>query len=116
MIRVKKCVIMIEGVSKKIVNLTLEETNLVRTVKENSTVEAFNLIFHFVANKINKLSHENKKCHQIKYEIDHIRTLKYKCKNRNFRKSERKRYDREKKKGLVREEKSNYFYSQIEQS
>ena len=31
--------IMLEGVSTKIVNLTSEKTNLVRSVKENSTVE-----------------------------------------------------------------------------
>ena len=31
--------IMLEGVSTKIVNLTSERTNLVRSVKENSTVE-----------------------------------------------------------------------------
>ena len=30
---------MLEGVSAKIVNLTSEKTNLVRTMKENSTVE-----------------------------------------------------------------------------
>ena len=36
--------IMLEGVSTKIVNLTLEKTNLVRTMKGNSAVEKFNLI------------------------------------------------------------------------
>ena len=30
---------MLEGVSTKIINLTSEKTNLVRTMKENSTVE-----------------------------------------------------------------------------
>ena len=42
--------IMLEGVSANIVSLTSEKTNLVRTVKENSTVEKFNLMSHFVGN------------------------------------------------------------------
>ena len=83
---------MLEGVSKKIVNLTLEKTDLLKTVKENSTVEEFNLISHFVANKI-KLSHEIKIRHQRKYERDHTRTLESKC-----RKSKRKTHNRERKK------------------
>ena len=78
---------------------TSEKTNLVRTVKENSTVEEFNLVSHFVANKINKLSHEIKKRHQRKYERYHIRTLESKCKNRRLSKSKRKLHDRERKKG-----------------
>ena len=89
---------MLEGVSTKIVNLTSEKTNSVRPVKENSTVEEFNLISQFVANKLNKQSHEIKKRHQRKYDRDHIRTLKSKCKNRRFRKSKRKRHDRDRKK------------------
>ena len=36
--------IMLEGVPTKIVNLTSEKTNLVRSVKENPTVEEFSLI------------------------------------------------------------------------
>ena len=76
---------MLEGVSTKTVNLALEKTNLVKTVKENCTVEEFNLISHFVTNKI-KLSHEIKKRHQRKYERDHTRTLESKC-----RKSKRKK-------------------------
>ena len=91
--------IIFEGVSTKIINLTSEKTNLVRTVKENSTVEEFNLVSHFVANKINKLSHEIKKRHQRKYERYHIRTLESKCKNRRLSKSKRKLHDRERKKG-----------------
>ena len=90
--------IMPEGVSTKIANLTSEKTNLVRPVKENSTVKEFNLISHFVANKMNKLSHEIKKCHQRKYDRDHIGTLKSKCKSSRFEKSKRKRHDRERKK------------------
>ena len=43
---------MLEGVSTRIVNLTSEETNLVKRVKENSTVEKFNLVSQFVAKKI----------------------------------------------------------------
>ena len=88
---------MLEGVSTKIVNLTSEKTNSVRPVKENSTVEEFNLISQFVANKLNKQSHEIKKRHQRKYDRDNIRTLKSKCKNRRFRKSKRKRHDRDRK-------------------
>ena len=78
--------------------LTSQKTNLVRTVKEKSNVEEFNLISHFVANKINKLSHEIEKRHQSKYKRDHIRTLESKCKNRRFRKFKRKRHDREREK------------------
>ena len=44
--------IMLEGVSTNIVNLTSEKTNLVKRVKENSTVEKFNLVCQFVAKKI----------------------------------------------------------------
>ena len=44
--------IMLEGVSTRIVNLTSEKTNLVKRVKENSTVEKFNLVSQFVAKKI----------------------------------------------------------------
>ena len=46
------------------VNLTSEKTNLVRTVKKSSTVEEFNLISNFTANKINKLLHEINKRYQ----------------------------------------------------
>ena len=44
--------IMLEGVSTSIVNLTSEKTNLAKRVKENSTVEKFNLVSQFVAKKI----------------------------------------------------------------
>ena len=44
--------VMLEGVSTNIVNLTSEKTNLVKRVKENSTVEKFNLVSQFVAKKI----------------------------------------------------------------
>ena len=84
--------VMLEGVSTDI------KTNLVRSLKENSTADEFNLISHFVANRINKLSHETKKRHQRKYERDHIRTLESKCKNRRFRISKRKKHDRGRKK------------------
>ena len=45
-----------------------------------------------------KLSHEIKKCHQRKYERDHIRTLESKCKNRRFRKSKRIWHNRDREK------------------
>ena len=50
--------------STKLVNLTSEKTNLVRTVKKSSTVEEFDLISNFTANKINKLLHEINKRYQ----------------------------------------------------
>ena len=80
----KKCVFQIKRHPTWIVNLTSEKTNLVRTVKENSTVEEFKLISQFVANKINKLSNKNKKRRQRNYDRDHITTLESKCRNRRF--------------------------------
>ena len=88
---------MLKRVSTKIVNLTSEKTNLIRTVKENSFVEEFNLDSHFVENKINKLSQEIKKNHQSKYERHHIRTLETKCKNKRLGKSKKIRNNRERK-------------------
>ena len=102
---------MLIKVSTKIVNLTSEKTNLIRTVKENSSVEEFNLNSHFVENKINKLSQEIKKNHQNEYERHHIRTLETKCKNRRLGKSKRIRNNREREKEWIREGKRNYFYS-----
>ena len=66
---------MLEGVSAKIGDLTSEKTNLPRTVKENSTVEKFNLLSQLTTNKVNKLSKEIKKRQQKKYDRDDIRTL-----------------------------------------
>ena len=43
------------------------------------------------------MSHQIKKHHQRKYVRDHIRSLESKCKDRRFRKSRRKQYDRERK-------------------
>ena len=80
----KKCVFQIKRHPAWIVNLASEKTNLVRTVKENSTVEEFKLISQFVANKINKLSNKNKKRRQRNYDRDHITTLESKCRNRRF--------------------------------
>ena len=80
----KKWVFQIKRHPAWIVNLASEKTNLVRTVKENSTVEELKLISQFIANKINKLSSKNKKRRQRNYDRDHITTLESKCRNRRF--------------------------------
>lgn len=52
------------GVSKKIVNLTSEKTNLRRTLKENSIADEFNAAPEFVEQKIKKQSIEIRMRHQ----------------------------------------------------
>lgn len=52
------------GVSKKIVNLTSEKTNLRRTFKKNSIADEFNAASEFVEQKIKKQSIEIRMRHQ----------------------------------------------------
>ena len=103
--------ILLDKVPKKVESLKSENADVIRTLKNNIAEDEFFNISRNIKQKVEKLTKEIKSCHARKYERDNIKIIESACRNRRFRKTKRKRHNRERKKRLARKKKASYINS-----
>ena len=79
------------------VNTISEKADVIRILKNNIADDEFLNISRNVKQKVEKLNREIKSRHEQKYERDNIKIVESASRNRRFRKTKRKRHNRDRK-------------------
>ena len=79
------------------VNTISEKADVIRILKNNTADDEFLNISRKVKQKVEKLNREIKSRHEQKYERDNIKIVESASRNRRFRKTKRKRHNRDRK-------------------
>ena len=79
------------------VNTISEKADVIRILKNNIADDEFLNISRKVKQKVEKLNREIKSRHEQKYERDNIKIVESASRNRRFRKTKRKRHNRDRK-------------------